>query len=243
MSNPDRVRAEILDEILLPNVSRGGLGEVVDRARALERAQEADPWPHYVLGLALGMRYLDSDDPADAEGSRHHLEEAIRLGGSGDPDAAMFRQQLAGTLGARWASTFARDPDTDPTELAGALGLAREALEMTDAHSPHLPVRLVQVAEFLGQGAEGPDGITEALALTERALAVAHPDDPRRSKFEHTRAQLQLRLAAREESASAAAEAEISATRAGHQAHPYDPSQVGILGTFRSARVLGNDLR
>lgn len=242
MSDLARVRAELLDEILLPTISNGVRG-VVERARALVEKQGSDPWSHYLLGLALGMRYLDGEDPEDAEGSRHHLEEAIRLGGSTDPDAAMFRQQLAGSLTARWAKTFARDPDADPTELAGALGLAREALEMTDAHSPHLPVRLVQVAEFLGQGVEGPDGVTEALALTERALAVAHPDDPRRSKFEHTRAQLHLRRATSEESPSAAVEAERSAVRAVHLAPPYDPSQMAIPGTFSSARVLGNRLR
>ncbi|GAA1452245.1 hypothetical protein [Nocardiopsis tropica] len=243
MSDLARVRAELFDEILFPYVSGGGLGAVVEKARALEQAQGQDPWSHYILGLALGMRYLDGKDVADAEGSCHHLEEAIRLGGREDPDAAMFRQQLAGSLGARWANTFAQDPNADPTELAGALRLAREAVEMTGARSPHLPVRLVQVAEFLGQGAEGPGGITEALALAERALAVTHADDPRRSKFEHVRAQLLLRLAATEGSASTAVDAEVSATRAGHLAHPYDSSQVAILGTFRSARILGDKLR
>ncbi|WP_017557274.1 tetratricopeptide repeat protein [Nocardiopsis baichengensis] len=244
MSDLARTRSELLRDVLFSEHTTAGTGsegieKAVNRARALLEPESRDAWPHYLLGLALAMRYLDSGAQADIDGGLEHLREAIRLGGSEDPHAAMYRQQLAGTLGAQWAASALKDPGKDPTELRESLRLAREALEMTDAGSPHLPVRLLQVAEFLGQGADGPDRLDEALEFAERALQVAHPDDPRMSKYQHTHAQLLLHIAAgKERKAGAAVEAERSAIRAGHLAHPYDPTQTKIVGTLQRARLL-----
>ncbi|MFB8760846.1 hypothetical protein [Nocardiopsis alba] len=236
MSDLARTRAETLANILYAEHDLDG---AVGRARAQERSRSEDPWSHYVLGLALGMRYIGSDDPADIEGALEHLERAIRLGGENDPHAADFRQQLAGALSIRWTRALMDDPDTDPSELAGALELAREALEMTEENSPHLPVRSMQVAEFLAQGAAGPEGLTEALGLTERALAMAHPDDPRLSRFQHAHAQIMSRIASQEDAPPGMAlAAENSAMRAGHLAPAYDPTQLKIFETIRTTRLL-----
>ncbi|MYR35301.1 hypothetical protein GTW20_24320 [Nocardiopsis alba] len=228
-------RAEVLASVLYSDHDHD---ESVKLARTLEREHGEDPWSHYVLGMALGVRYVAEGDRADLDGGLEHLREAIRLGGSEDPDAATFRQQLAGALGVRWSRALMEDPDTDPAELAEALDVAREGLAMTDAHSPHLPDRLTQVAELLAQGAAGPEGLTEAVELIEGALSEAHPDDPRLSRFQHSHARILSLAAARPGADPALAEAaETSALKAGDLAPAYDPAQAGIAATIRSARM------
>lgn len=251
MSDLARTRAELLTDILFPRdrtsgldgapitTSEEGIDDAVERAQILVDAQGEDPWPHFLLGLALGARYLGHGTDADGERAQEHLYEAIRLGGREDPDAAMFRQQLAGAMSAMWANAFTRDPGgTDPAGLGEPLRLAREAVELTPEDSPQYPVRLIQVAELLGQGADGPDRVAEAVELAERALAAAHPDDPRLSQYQHSHAQLLLHLATQEGAAGTAVAAEKSAIRAGHLVHPYDPAQLKIIGTMQRARML-----
>ncbi|WP_236567886.1 MULTISPECIES: hypothetical protein [unclassified Nocardiopsis] len=189
------------------------------------------------------MRYYDTQQADDLAGCREHLAEAIRLGGRKDPDAAMYRQQFAAFEGTHWSTERAKAAPVItavPAEVRKALRMAREALEMTEEGSPHLPVRLVLVAEFLGQGVDGPGGLSEAVKLAERAVAVAHPDDPRRSRYHNAHAQALLRLAEHRGDRSMAVKAQTSAVRAGQLAHPYDPLQVGIVQTLHRARALAS---
>lgn len=250
-SDPARTRAELLSDILFPRDRATGPGgalittskeaadDAIRRAQVLVDAQGKDPWPHFILGLAQGLRYLDGGTHADGERAVEALREAVRLGGRTDPDAALFLQQLAATLAAMWANAFTRDPGgTDPAGLGEALRLARESVELTPEDDPNFPVRLAQVAEFIGQGADGPDRLAEAVETAERALAAAHPDDPRLSQYQHTHAMLKAHLATEEGSAGTAVDAEKSAIRAGHLAHPYDPAQMRIIGTIQRARML-----
>ncbi|MDA2803598.1 hypothetical protein [Nocardiopsis suaedae] len=251
MSDLARTRAELLSDILFPRdpttgldgapitTSKEAVDDAIERAQALVDAQGDDPWPHFILGLAQGMRYLDRDVHADGERAVERLREAVRLSGRTDPDAALIRQQLAATLAAVWANAFSRNPGgTDPAELAEGLRLAREAVELTPEGSPQYPVRLMQVAELLGQGADGPGRIGEAVEVAERALAAAHPDDPRLSQYQNSHALLLAHLAAEQGAADTAVTAEKSAIRAGHLAHPYDPAQMKIIGTMQRARML-----
>ncbi|MFE3456486.1 hypothetical protein ACFXKD_03000 [Nocardiopsis aegyptia] len=237
MASSARDRADLLDLILYEPGVTDGIGGAVRRARtALDEWPDGDPWPHYVLAMALGGLFQESGDQADLESAREHLAEAIRLGGREDPDAALFRQQYAALETGRWAAANAANPAADPDELRGALRMAREALDMTEPDSPHLSMRLAQVAELLVQ-VEGPDRLAESLRLAERALEDAHPDDPRMSRYQQTHATLLQARAEHENDRALADHAEVSAVRAGHLAPAYDPMQARIIGTLQRARA------
>jgi hypothetical protein len=184
MNAAERAYALARAQASAPDEMDVNLTDLLDRARAqlaaVEHGHPDRAFRLYLVGVILAGRYPMTMASADIDESVELLTRASRERSRDDPQLADYHFDLGAALALRGQTT------ERIADVMAAIVELGNGVELTPAGHPHYAKRLSALGLALAMVAlsdTDTDMMNEALELHERAIAAAHPDDPRRAHY------------------------------------------------------------